>query len=189
MWLDKRHNTWIKVREATLRAEAGQLSSLLLVLFLLPALGRRAERRLAGDGEVRIRVLAVRSPTPFFAHGPIDRGSKVAERANPQMSVAVSQLRRPASDMVLLPTPGGIREAPERSKIMRPLCGPPRRWVDCDQCFLWVGLTDLVMISLVKSKGTIIRPIRSEIGEVLRGCPMEKGDKTLIMRRVGFIVG
>ena len=104
-------------------------------------------------------------------------------------AIEVSQLRRPASDMVLLPTPGGIREAPERSKIMRPLCGPPRRWVDCDQCFLWVGLTDLVMISLVKSKGTIIRPIRSEIGEVLRGCPMEKDDKTLIMRRAGFIVG
>ena len=77
-----------KVREGTLRAEAGQLSSLLLVLFLLPALGRRAERRLAGDGEVRIRVLIVRNPTPFPAHGSIDSGSKFVEREQTQVRVA-----------------------------------------------------------------------------------------------------
>ena len=78
-------------REGTLRAEAGQLSSLLLVLFLLPALGRRAERRLAGDGEVRIRVLIARNPTPFPVHGSIDSGSKVAERENTKVSVATAK--------------------------------------------------------------------------------------------------
>ena len=77
-----------KVREGTLRAETGQLPSLLLVLFLLPALGRRAERRLAGDGEIRIRVLIARSTTPFTVHGSIDSGSKVAQRENTQLSVA-----------------------------------------------------------------------------------------------------
>ena len=58
-----------------------------------------------------------------------------------------------------------------------------------DQYFLWVGLTDLVKNSRVNLRATIICSIRSEFGEVLRGCPMEKGDKIRKARRGDFFVG